>query len=178
MNCVRSNKAFYAVLILLTALVAGNAFFYFIAVKKGESRLASVEAMILAERKELKELHRGLKGGDGLLADSVRADVDAYFKRLPGADSLTKIVGEMHRAAKRNNLKLPAGNYSPEAASDSTVPKYTINFPVEGRYAAIKKFIYDIEAMDYPIAIEDIAFVSGKTEGTIGLNIRISAYYL
>ncbi|MBI5492849.1 MAG: type 4a pilus biogenesis protein PilO [Deltaproteobacteria bacterium] len=132
--------------------------------------------VIGAQRTELSSLEdrvSRLRPGSG-----AASSVDSFKKGLPDANELTGILKEVLESARRNDLKAPAGSYSPEAVKDTDISRYTISLPVEGRYQQIKRFIYEIESSKRPVVIEEITLASGRGEdGAIGLNIRLSAYY-
>ena len=106
-------------------------------------------------------------------------DVEIFKKRLPDRDGLTDVLDEVFKTARSNGLKIPSGDYGPETVKETAISRYTITLPVEGRYPQIKRFIYDIETMKYPLAIEEITLSRGKgAAGVIGLKIKMSAYFL
>ncbi|MBI5561017.1 MAG: type 4a pilus biogenesis protein PilO [Deltaproteobacteria bacterium] len=113
------------------------------------------------------------------LKTNIPEDIGTFEKRLPDSKGLTKVIGDVFSAAKKNGLAVPAGDYSPETSSEAGFSRYTVSFPVEGRYPEIKKFIYDLETLKHPVVIEEIAFSrSKKSEGTIELRLRLSVYFI
>ncbi len=113
----------------------------------------------------------GLPGG--------MAGLEALRKSLPDKQGLTEVINEVFRAAKKSGLKIPAGDYGPETVKEAGVSRYSISFPVEGRYEQIKGFIFEVETLKHPVVVEEVMLSGSKTEeGVIGLKINISVYFL
>ncbi len=146
------------------SLIAANVIFGFRVIGAHRTELASLE-------ERLSALRPG-KAGPG-------AAISSFKKGLPDSNELTGILKEVLESARRNSLKVPAGSYSPETVKDTDISRYTISLPVEGRYPQIKRFIYEIESSKRHVVIEEITLASGRAEeGTIGLKIKLSAYYM
>lgn len=157
-------------IIILSLVIAGDLIFFSKVIGRQDSEITSLE-------EKINSLRGTSRRGGGL--ERARSGVDAFKKGLPDEKRLTPVLEEVFLTAKKNGLKIPAGDYSPETLKDADISRYMISFPVEGRYSQIKKFIYDLENMKHQLAIEEISMASSKeTDGTIGLKIKISAYYL
>lgn len=156
-------------IIILSLVIAGDLIFFSKVIGRQDSEITSLE-------EKINSLRGTSRGG---VLERARSGVDAFKKGLPDEKRLTPVLEEVFLTAKKNGLKIPAGDYSPEMVKDADISRYMISFPVEGRYPQIKKFIYDLENMKHQLAIEEISMASSKeTDGTIGLKIKISAYYL
>lgn len=152
--------------------IAANAIFSLTVLKKQGMEIAQLE-------RSASESRHGQGGGRGIDHAQIKEDVETFKKRLPGEKKLTRIIGDILSAAKKNGLVILTGDYGAETSRETEISKYTITFPVEGRYPQIKKFIYDVETLRYSLAIEDIALTSSKAlDGNIGLKIRVSVYFL
>lgn len=152
--------------------VAANALFSLTVLKKQGSEIAQLE-------RSARESRYGQGGGRGIDYAQIKEDVEVFKKRLPGEKKLTRVIGDILSAAKKNGLVIHAGDYGAETSRETGISKYTITFPVEGRYPQIKKFIYDVETLRYSLAIEDMALTSSKAlDGSIGLKIRVAVYFL
>lgn len=172
-NSHHGKAALAIMLIALLSLVA-NAVYCRAVTGPMEARLASFEEKE-ARLRGVLSARAGGAGGNGGAIEGVKS----FKEKLPDYKGLTKVLGEVFTAAKKNGLKIPEGDYRPETVKDTDISRYTFSFPVEGRYSQIKKFIYDIETLDRMLVVEDVTLSTGKAEdGTVALNIRMSAYYL
>lgn len=152
--------------------IALNAFFSLTVLKKQGAEIAQSEL-------SAHESRQGQDRGRGFDYARTKEDVEKFKKRLPGEKKLTRVIGDILSAAKKNGLVILTGDYGAETSREIDISKYTITFPVEGRYPQIKKFIYDVEALRYSLAIEDLTLTSSKAlDGSIGLKIRVSVYFL
>lgn len=117
------------------------------------------------------------RGSAAVRGASLAGDIETFEKHLPQGKGLTKVIADVFGAARKNGLDIPSGDYSPETVKEADFSRYTIFFPVEGRYPQIKKFIYDLETLKHPISIEEIVFSKKKGGRAIELKIRLSAYF-
>jgi hypothetical protein len=160
------------VLVFSLFMLAANAVFSLTVIKGQSDEIVSLREAVSLPGEGLKRpgAREGLK--------KALAGVENFEARLPDRKGLTGVINDIFNAARRNGLKIPTGDYSPKTVKETDISKYTIRFPVEGTYPQIKRFIYDIEAMDHLLAVEEIAFSSSKGARTIGLKITISTYFI
>lgn len=151
----------------LLILFVGNIVFYFISVKNQASEAASLEKTVSTIIKELGPDTRET----GLM-------LAAFKKDLPKEEDLTLVVGAILKTARSNGLKITSGDYAPEIVKETEISRYTMDFPVEGGYHQIKRFIYDLETLKHPVSIDEISLSSAKKEGLIGLRLRVSIYFI
>lgn len=156
-------------------IISANFIFGLKVIRGQEASLSSFDEVEKSLRKG-----RGFQAaGIGGALDDTRKKAAVFKKKFTDQHGLTRVIDMVFDSARRNGLSVPAGEYSPETIKETGVYKYSISFPVEGRYSQIKKFIYGIETMKYPVVIEDINLSGSKgAEGTINLKIKISTYFL
>jgi len=172
------RPAFY-VIVFSAALIAVNLFISNKALRAQAEVLAQKERRVAALRDYLKGKREGVRLDEAYLIEEALLGVEAFKKGLPDSRRLTTVLNDVLKLAKKNGLRIPSADYSPETIKDSGFSRYTISFPVEGGYGRIKRFIYDVEAMRHAVVIDDITLASGRAgTGTIGLKIRISVYYI
>lgn len=163
---------------LITAplfIISANFIFALKVIKGQEASLSSFDEA----EKSLRKGHGFPATGNNGSLDDARKNIAVFKKRFTNQQGLTRVIDRVFDSARRNGLSISAGEYSPETIKETGVYKYSISFPVEGRYSQIKKFIYGIETMKYPVVIEGINLSGSKgAEGTINLKIRISTYFL
>ncbi len=156
------------------AVLVSDAVFRLAVIGPRKSRIEAMEGRIM-------ELRGASIGGPGRAGsfDRAASEVAAFKKMLPRHRSISKILGEVFGAARKNGLKIGSGDYSPETVKDMDISKYTFSFNVEGGYAQVKKFIYELESSNYPIVIEEISLARAKDGGgAIALNMNVSIYFM
>lgn len=158
-------------LLLSLVLVAANALFGMTVIRGQSDEILSFQDRIGVAREEL--------GGpaSGLSIKGVLAGVEDFKGRVPDLEGLTGVLDDIFKVARKNGLQIPKGDYAPTTVKETDISKYTIRFPVEGFYPQIKRFIYDIEALEHLLVVEEIAFSSSKGDGTIVLRITVSTYF-
>ncbi|MBI5454126.1 MAG: type 4a pilus biogenesis protein PilO [Deltaproteobacteria bacterium] len=135
---------------------------------------------IVIERQEedIARLQASVSRGRGAGLAETSDGIVAFKKTLPDKLGLTKVIDKVLASARANGIKIHEGNYAPETIKDAEFSRYSISLPVEGNYPGIKRFIYELESMRDLIIVEEVSLSGAKGSGSIGLNIRISAYYI
>lgn len=151
----------------LSLLFVGNIVFYIISVRSQASEAASLEKTVSTIIKELGPDTRET----GLM-------LAAFKKDLPKEEGLTLVISAILKTARSNGLKITSGDYTHEIVKETEISRYTMDFPVEGGYHQIKRFIYDLETLKHPVSIDEISLSSAKEEGLIGLRLRVSIYFI
>jgi Tfp pilus assembly protein PilO len=95
--------------------------------------------------------------------------------KVPEKVTMSGIVREFHRQAKKSALSISSARYSPPVREGKYLIRHDISFPVEGRYKNIRKFIYNLEKMPYLMTIDDPALTS-RGDRIVSVTIRISLY--
>lgn len=152
---------------VLLLLFVGNIVFYIIFVRSQASEATSLEKTVSSIIKEL--------GPD---TRETALMLTAFKKDLPKEEELTLVIGAILKTARSNGLKITSGEYTPEIVKETEISRYTMDFPVEGGYHQIKRFIYDLETLKYPISIDEVSLSSAREEGLIGLRLRVSIYFI
>lgn len=160
---LRTVSAASAILLLFI----GNIVFHIIAVRSQASEATSLEKAVSSIIKELGPDTRET----GLMLATFKKD-------LPKEEGLTLVVGAILKTARSNGLKIRSGDYTHEIVKETDISRYTMDFPVEGRYHQIKRFIYDLETLKHTVSIDEVSLSSAKEEGLIGLRLRVSIYYI
>lgn len=163
--------------LIALCVIAAN-FIFTVKVINGQdsdiSAFEEIENWLRAAKKE-KQMSAAFGAGR---PERVRQEIEAFKGRLSGQKDLTRVVERLVKAARKNGLSITNADYSPGMVREAEAYRYTISFPVEGMYPQIKKFINDIETLNYPIVIEEITLSGSKVQqGAIGLRLKISTYF-
>lgn len=159
----------YIILSLAIFVVAANIAFGFV-IRGQERELASFELKV----EMLRSVSSPGREGESMAA----ARVKEFREGLPDARDLTSILNEVFVSAGRNGIRIPSGAYDPSPSKDGHASKYVFTLPVEGRYADLKRFLYELESSQSPLVVEDITLSGSRAgESGIGLGIKMSVYY-
>ncbi|TAK17550.1 MAG: hypothetical protein EPO35_02805 [Acidobacteria bacterium] len=108
-----------------------------------------------------------------------------YASVLPKsqAEASRILLVEVARLARENNLRLGARAWEPEAVKDSDLQRLTGKVELTGDYAAILRFIYDVETSEAFLVINSISLAqanrqqAAQTAGQLQLSIEMGTYY-
>jgi len=111
----------------------------------------------------------------GAALKTMNGDIDMFLNSMPDKVTMSGIVREFHRLAKKSALSISSAKYSPPIREGNYLIRNDISFPVSGLYKNIRKFIYNLEKMPYLMTIDDPALTSSG-DRTVSVTIRISLY--
>lgn len=172
MTSFKSGKTrpLHVLIAVSSAVIIGNIVFSQFVISRQERGISSLE--------DKAALLDAAVSGRGDSAWMSKARMIGFVNVAPSQNELPALLRQVFDVARKNNLKVPEGDYAAEPARDGRLSKYTFTLPVEGTYREIKRFIYDLESSDLPIAIDELTLTRGK-EGAVklSLNIRLSVLY-
>jgi Tfp pilus assembly protein PilO len=136
-------------------------------------------AFSLEERvKELRSMKSSERGSKVYVTGDTVKLLDEFKSRMLSSDELSNVVGDIYSIARQNGLSIDNASYAPTDVADTDMSRYTISFPIEGKYKDIKKFIYDIETLAGLIVIDEISLSrAGGRRSTVTLRMKVSTFY-
>jgi len=165
---MKSRPAYILISLAVFAIAANFVFGLF--VSRQEREIASYEMKV----EELRAMSSPRHGGGAAAAVRIKE----FREELPDGDELASILNEVFDSAGRNGIRIPSGSYNPAPSKDGRASRYVFTLPVEGRYADLKRFLYELESSARPLMVEDITLTGSRAgESGIGLGIRMSVYY-
>ena len=99
------------------------------------------------------------------------------------AEASRVLLVEVARLARENNLRLGARAWEPEDVKDSDLQRLTGKVELTGDYAAILRFIYDVETSEAFLVINSISLAQAnrqqatQTAGQLQLSVEMGTYY-
>lgn len=136
---------------------------------KTELSLLKKESAQLRQRIEKKhEEHKYI--------EQFKADAGLFIDQLPPQSKLTSLIQDLHKLAKKEGLIIKSASYSPAKGKEQDILSNSISFPLTGTYRQIRKFIYNVEKMKYPISIDDLS-ISKSWGRNVSLSIKLSCYF-
>jgi Tfp pilus assembly protein PilO len=84
--------------------------------------------------------------------------------------------------ARRLELEVPSVKYQPSEVKGDEVMKLTVQMELEGSYAGIRRFLYEVEGLQEPLSIEKVNLTSQtgqqqKTMDRIALRLQMAAFF-
>ncbi len=105
------------------------------------------------------------------------ADLATFQARMPTKKEYARLVGELFEMAADNGLQVKGITYKPTPLKDGNLLLYAITLGVEGKYAAVKSFIADLEQLHDLITIDHISLDGNSvTEESVKMQLQLSAY--
>ena len=119
------------------------------------SQLKKLRTEAILFQKQHKEL-AGLKAG------------------IPEQKDMPLLVKDLVQEARKLNLVVSPISYDIPKRSGNELVMLAFTFPAEGRYADIKRFIYEVETSDRLVGIQDMKLDSN--EGRVKLGLKLVTY--
>lgn len=140
--------------------------------------LAIVQPMdrqVAAKQRAVAEMSRP-GASRSAAAEGPRAQLAAFYGRLPVQAQAPDVVRRLHLAARDAGVRLDHGRYQSTETASSALMRYQIVLPVSGTYPAIRAFIgAAMEDMPY-LALEGLEIRRGDGIPAIEAELRLVAY--
>lgn len=168
---MRPRLLYLAVSLLLVNL----AFFLFIvlptrrAVRSHAAALADLQAQTHSRRYEQREQQ---------LVAALRNGMEQFRSRIPPQGAILAMIRRVTDQARRLQLDVPSITYDPGDIPEEKLVKLAVQMDVEGRYAAIRRFLYELEGLQDPLMIEKLALTSHRGADRLTLRLQMAAYFL
>ena len=169
------GKVLYCTVAVLA--LANLAFFLLVLAPKKEAsnNLKAELSLLKKERFQIQQANEK-KRAQREHIEKFKVDAGLFIDKLPSQGKLTKLIQDVHKLAKKEGLIIKSASYSPAKGKGGDILSSTISFPLTGTYRQIRKFIYNIEKMDYPISIDDLN-ISKSWGRNVSLSIKLSCYF-
>ncbi len=93
---------------------------------------------------------------------------------IPAQKDMPLLVKDLVQTARRLNLSVASVKYDIPRRASGELALLAFSFPAEGRYADIKRFIYEVETSDQLVGIQDLKMVSDR--GRIKMEMKLLTY--
>jgi len=165
-------------LILSLLLLLPNLAFFLLTVLPLR-REAAAQGEILRElQSRNRQLQQELKQQEVLL--SVYREAERYRHRIPPPGSIVAMIRRVTDQARRLDLEVPSVKYEPSEVKGGELTKVTVQMEVEGSYAGIRRFLYEVEGLQEPLSIEKLNLTSqAKDKGMdrIALRLQMAVFF-
>ncbi len=168
---MKSRMVFLA-LVLLFLNVA-----FFLVVVLPARRAVLVHAATLEDIHAQKRILRQEQRYQEILS-SLHKRMEQFRNRIPPQGAILAMIRRVTDQAQRLDVYIPSVRYQPREVEGEDLVKLTVQMEVEGRYAGIRRFLYDIEGLQDPLIIEKVVLTSQGPTGRIKLRLQMAAYFL
>jgi Tfp pilus assembly protein PilO len=160
-----SDKKLRTAGMAFAGLVLANLLVYFALIVPSSIRLSAGEKKYA----ELRKRHT-----EAVLFKKEKTLFTGIMAGVPAQKDMPILVKELVQNARSLNLKVDTINYDIPKSVSGELAMLSFSFPIEGRYADIKRFIYDVETSDRFVGIQELKFESEK--GHVKLNMKLVTY--
>jgi Tfp pilus assembly protein PilO len=171
---IKKNRLAQALLLLVIALAAADAGFYFLRaipaakkVRNLEERLVELERKTIYENEQYR-LYSSF--------DSGIKQLDQFKAMLPEKGEYIRIIEKVYRLAKEDGMKSASFGTAAKEVKAGDLIQVDFSMPIAGSYRDVRKFIYDIETSQLFLNIDNLALSSGGAEGEVTLTIALTTY--
>jgi Tfp pilus assembly protein PilO len=159
------SRSLRATALVCAGLLCANLLLFGFLVAPLTSRLAAGEA----RSAELRRRH-----AEAVLFEKQKASLAGLMAGMPAQKDMPLLVKEFAQIARSRNLSVASIKYDMPKRASGELAMLAFSFPVEGRYADIKRFIYEVETSDRFVGIQDLKL--GSEQGRVKLEMKLVTY--
>jgi Tfp pilus assembly protein PilO len=179
-RAIGENRGMVATILLA---LAANVLAWVLVVRPLEVKSTGASDRAVAAADALRAAERDRAQAESLVTGKKRADeeLDAFYKKVLPSDltsarrmtyaslpALARKAGVQYQA--RTTLVEPVGR-------DGHLERMVIRMVLEGDYASLRQFIYDLEVAPEFVIIDDVTLVEGQRNEPLRLTVNLSTYY-
>ncbi len=156
-------------------LLLNLAFFVFVILpaRRAERAHAATLQVLHARMRVLRLEHRSQQVTHALLGR-----MDQFRNQIPPQAAILAMVRRVTDEARRLQLRIPSVRYQPGDVREDNLVKLTVQMEVAGDYAALRRFLYDVEGLQDPLMIEKLVLGSRQGANQLTLQLQMAAYFL
>ena len=163
---LRDSKRLHEVIALTAVLLCAVILLY--------TFLAGPAAASLSQREtQYSDLRK--RRGEALLFKKQKEELAGLKAGIPSQKDMPLLIKDLVQNARRLNLSVSTINYDIPRRGAEDLAMLSFSFPAEGRYADIKRFVYDVETSDRLVGIEDLKLSEGD-KGRIQVQMKLVTY--
>ncbi len=162
---VSDNRALRNALLLCAGLLCADLILYTALVVPSSQWLRSAET-------KYTELKRSR--AEAAQFEKQKRDLAGILAGIPTQKDMPLLVKDLVQSAHRLGLSVSSITYDIPKRSGEDLALLSFSFPVEGKYADLKRFIYEVETSDRLVGIQDMKLDDGK--GKISLTMKLVTY--
>jgi len=165
-------------IISLGVAVLINVGLYAFVVAPLANRVANVAERDRTSEQELARARAEHEQASGVLTGSTELTTfysEVLPRDLTGARRLTYL--RLAQLARESDLEYRRATYAPVVESGSTLTRLQIQMVLEGTYADMRAFIYQLETSPEFVVIDNVQLAEGAEGGSLVVTLDLSTYY-
>jgi Tfp pilus assembly protein PilO len=127
---------------------------------------------LTADQDKYRELRK--RRADAILFKQQRSSVSGVIAGVLAQKDMPLLVKDLVQSARRLNLSVSSVKYDIPGRGSGELALLSFSFPAEGRYADIKRFVYEVETSDRLVGIESLKMDSEK--GLVKMDMKLLTY--
>jgi Tfp pilus assembly protein PilO len=159
------NRKLQRALLLCAALLCANALLYVFLIVPAAGRLSQAEARYAELKKRRVE---------AVLFQKQKKELAGLLAGIPTQKDMPLLVKEFVQKARGAGLAVSSINYDIPTRGAEELALLTFSFPTEGKYADIKRFLYEVETSDRIVGIQEVKLDGDK--GRVKLQMKLMTY--
>lgn len=169
-------------LLIIDGVLLGAVVFPLRGVVSQNDAAASAARTTLAQANQRMKMMQTAKGS----RDRAEKELATFYGSIlpkSQAEASRILLVEVARLARENNLRLGARAWEPENVKDANLQRLTGKVELTGDYAAILRFIYDVETSESFLVINSISLAQANrqqaaaTAGQLQLSVEMGTYF-
>lgn len=161
---------------LAGALLALNLAFFGLAIVPARQALRVHAAAFQDLHARMGSLRREQREQE-LLASLLKG-MEQFRNRIPPQGAIPAMIRRVTDQARRLQLHVPSVKYQPGDVSEEELVKLSVQMEVEGRYGAVRRFLYEVEGLQDPMMVERLVLTSQRGIDRLNLRLEMAAYFL
>jgi Tfp pilus assembly protein PilO len=103
-------------------------------------------------------------------------EVDEFAGGYPNRRELVGIIGRLSELAKSLALQVPDMAYQPTELKETGLTKVSVQMGVEGSYAKIRRFLYELEGIKRYLVIERVSLHDPTGTSALQVALTLAVY--
>ena len=132
------------------------------------------EGRILELQRRIRTVQREGQSSESILA--AFRQVEAFAEGYPRRAELVPLIGRLTAVARQHGLEIPAVDYRPSEVKEAGLTKVTLVLGVEGSYAKIRRFLYELEGLRRHLVIERVTLRDPKGTAELQVNLQLALF--
>jgi Tfp pilus assembly protein PilO len=154
-----------AAAIVFTAFLVLDLLLYGVFIAPSVASLAAWEAKYA----ELRRRH-----AEAVLFKNQKSSFTGIMSGIPAQKDMPLLVKDLVQTARRLNLSVSLVKYDIPKRASGELAMLAFSFPAEGRYADLKRFVYDVETSDRLVGIQEMKM--DADQGRVKMEMKLLTY--
>lgn len=106
-------------------------------------------------------------------------ELQTFIESLPPKKDFTGLIRELFVLASTAGLDIDQIKYSPQQLDTENILEYGVSFDVTGRYAQLKRFIFELEQSPRVLIIDQLVLTKrgNADQDNVGLRIQLTTFF-